>query len=89
MPTKPVVKSSVSRRIFNQEFSQETVQMLPGGHSASSIAERLVCQQAICGIVGIENSLLRAIQSPMRWTQCCANLRMHLRRVEREGDILK
>lgn len=89
MPRKSVVKPSQSRRVFDQEFKQDAVQMLLDGHTASSIVERLGLsgtnilyrwkkeQLASSGpIASVMDSKVRELES-------------ELRRVERERDILK
>jgi len=89
MSKKPVVKPSVSRRIFSQEFKQEAIQMLLDGHTASSIAERL-------GLSG-SNVLYRWKREQLASSGPIANamdsklrdVENELRRVERERDILK
>lgn len=89
MSKKPVVKPSVSRRNFSQEFKQEAVQMLLDGHTASSIAERL-------GLSG-SNVLYRWKREQLATSGPIANamdsklreVENELRRVERERDILK
>lgn len=89
MSKKPVVKPTVSRRVFSQEFKQEAVQMLLDGHTASSIAERL-------GLSG-SNVLYRWKREQLATSGPIANamdsklreVENELRRVERERDILK
>jgi len=89
MPRKPVVKQSLNRRVFTQEFKQEAVQMLLDGHTAPSIVERL-------GISGT-NILYREKREQLTSSGRIASamdsklreLENELRRVERERDILK
>ena len=89
MPRKPVVKTSLNRRAFTQEFKLEAVQMLLDGHTAPSIVERL-------GISGT-NILYRWKREQLTSSGPIANamdsklreLENELRRVERERDILK
>ncbi len=89
MSKKPVVKPSVSRRIFSQEFKQEAVQMLLNGHTASSIVERLglsgtnVLYRWRRELLATSGPIANAMDSKLR------DVENELRRVERERDILK
>ena len=77
------------RRVFDDEFRREAVQMMLDGHAASSVAERL-------GLQGT-NLLYRWKREQLERTGPVATtlearvreLEIELHRVERERDILK
>lgn len=77
------------RRVFTEEFKRAAVQMLLGGHTATSVADRL-------GLAG-PNLLYRWKQEQLKQsgpigTSLEARVReleTELHRVERERDILK
>ena len=78
-----------ARRVFDEQFKREAVQMMLDGHTASSVAERL-------GLSGT-NLLYRWKQEQLDRTGPVATslearvreLESELHRVERERDILK
>ena len=78
-----------ARRVFDDEFKREAVQMMLDGHTASSVAERLGLSSA--------NLLYRWKQEQLEHTGPVATslesrireLESELHRVERERDILK
>ena len=82
-------KKTRERRIFDDEFKAEAVQMMLDGHSASTVSERLG--------IGNTNLLYRWKQEILAKGGDAATtldakvreLRDELRRVERERDILK
>lgn len=88
MPRKKQ-SSSKSRRIYDDDFKAEAVQMLLDGHSATSVAKRL-------GISGT-NLLYRWKNKHLQEAgpvgevldSRVQQLEVELRRVERERDVLK
>ena len=89
MARKTKMGSDGTRRIYDDDFKREAVQMLLDGHSARSVAERLgiSCPSTVrrwkrdsveqAGPVG------DALESRVK------ELEAELRRVERERDVLK
>lgn len=81
--------AGATRRVFDDEFKREAVQMLLDGHTASSVAQRL-------GLSGT-NLLYRWKQDQLDRTGPVATslearvreLESELHRVEREREILK
>lgn len=88
MPRKKQ-SSSKSRRIYDDDFKAEAVQMLLDGHSATSVAKRL-------GVSGT-NLLYRWKNKHLQEAgpvgevldSRVQQLEAELRRVERERDVLK
>src|SRR5262245_49923629 len=84
--TKP---QKLQRRVYREELKQEAVQMLLDGHSAPSAAQNLGLShtsllyrwKAEC--LGQEGQAASALEARVR------QLEEHLRRTERERDILK
>jgi transposase len=78
-----------ARRVFDEEFKREAVQMMLDGHTASSVVERLGLSST--------NLLYRWKQEQLDRTGLVATslearvraLESELHRVERERDILK
>lgn len=77
------------RRIFNEEFKQQAVQMLIDGHSATSVAKNL-------GIKNVNNLyrwkaevLARGGPATETLDSQVRELRAELQRTRRERDILK
>lgn len=82
-------KSSKARRVYDDDFKREAVQMLLDGHSARSVADRLG--------VTCPTTVRRWKRDQLRQAGPVADvldsrvieLESELRRVERERDILK
>jgi len=89
MHRKQIETTSAKRRVFTDEFKQESVQMLLDGHSAQSVVERL-------GLSGT-NVLYRWRRQQLQRSGPVATslearvreLEIELQRVQRERDILK
>jgi transposase len=84
-----MAKKAKTRRVYDEDFKREAVQMLLDGHSAKSVAERLgiTCpailrrwkQQQLSDAGPVADAMDARIQE----------LENQLRRVERERDVLK
>ena len=80
---------SRKRRVYDDDFRQEAVQMLVDGHSAASVADRLGLSGTSLlyrwkkEILGRGGPAAASLEARVR------QLEEELRRVERERDILK
>lgn len=83
------LSKAVPRRRFTREFKEEAVQMLLDGHTAESVASRLVLKGTQClyrwkkEVLTQSGPLAGSLEGRVR------ELEAELRRVERERDILK
>ena len=89
MPQAKGTRKARTRRSYSEEFKQEAVQMLPDGHAAPSVAERLGLSGANVLYRWKNDSLRRAGPAARTLGDRVAQLEDELRRVERERDILK
>jgi transposase len=84
-----MAKRAKARRVYDEDFKREAVQMLLDGHSAKSVAERLgiTCPT----IVRRWKSQQLAEAGPVADAMDARvkDLENELRRVERERDVLK
>lgn len=84
-----MTKRSSKRRVYDEEFKQQAVQMLLDGHSARSVCDRLgiTCTTIVHRWkreqVHQAGPVVDAMDSRVK------ELETELRRVERERDILK
>ncbi len=84
-----MAKKRTSRRVYDDDFKSEAVQMLLDGHSASSVAQRLgvSCpttvrrwkRQQLAAAGPVADAMDNRVKA----------LETELRRVERERDVLK
>jgi len=89
MSQKTIKTKPQQRRVYDEAFKRDAVQMLLDGHSAASVAERL----GLSGTnllyrwrqqqVTLEGPVATALDNRLK------DLEAELRRVERERDILK
>ena len=82
-------KQNTKRRIYDDDFKREAVQMLLDGHSAKSIAERLgvTCPTTVSRWKREQLEQAGPVASAME--SRVKELEAELRRVERERDVLK
>ena len=82
-------KQNTKRRIYDDDFKREAVQMLLDGHSAKSIAERLgvTCPTTVRRWKREQLEQAGPVASAM--DSRVKELEAELRRVERERDVLK
>ena len=80
---------SKKRRVYDEDFKQEAVQMLADGHTAASVADRLglsgpnLLYRWKKEMLGRGGPAAASLEARLR------QLEEELRRVERERDILK
>jgi len=84
-----MAKKKNSRRIYDDAFKAEAVQMLLDGHSASSVAERLgvTCPTTVRRWKRKQLEQAGPVATVM--DSRVKELETELRRVERERDVLK
>jgi transposase len=82
-PPKP------QRRVYPQEFKKEAVQMLRDGHSAPSVAQNLGLSHTSLLYRWKADCLGHAGQAASALGARVRQLEEHLRRTERERDLLK
>ena len=84
-----MAKKSKARRVYDEEFKREAVQMLLDGHSAKSVAERLGVSCPTIVRRWKQQQLAEAGPVADAMDARVRELENELRRVERERDVLK
>ena len=84
-----MAQKRISRRVYDDDFKSEAVQMLLDGHSASSVAQRLgvSCPTTVRRWKRQQLEAAGPVAGAM--DNRVKSLEMELRRVERERDVLK
>lgn len=84
-----MAKKAKTRRVYDDDFKEEAVQMLLDGHSAKSVAERLGVSCPTIIRRWKKQQLAKAGPVADAMDDRVKELENELRRVERERDVLK
>ena len=84
-----MAKKVKARRVYDEDFKREAVQMLLDGHSANSVAERLGISCPTIVRRWKSRQLAEAGPVADAMDARVRELETELRRVERERDVLK
>lgn len=84
-----MAKKAKARRVYDEDFKREAVQMLLDGHSAKSVAERLGITCPTIVRRWKQQQLIAAGPVADAMDDRVKELENQLRRVERERDVLK
>lgn len=84
-----MAKKAKTRRIYDEDFKREAVQMLLDGHSAKSVADRLGISCPTIVRRWKQQQLAEAGPVADAMDAKVKDLEDQLRRVERERDVLK